>query len=86
MADNTDLRNQLIQELYDAVNKKKSQIKEYEETVNNEMFLKSTVQGGALAGMARSACDKRADTARRNADALRKSMEWQEEILKKYHF
>lgn len=85
MADNTDLRKQLIRELNDAVNKKKSQIKEYEETVKNEMFLKSTVQGGAFAGMARSACDKRANTARRNADVLKKSMEWQEEMLKKYH-
>ena len=54
MSQNVTLKNQIRQELMDTVKKKKVAIKELEETVRSEMFLRSTVTGGALLLM----CDK----------------------------
>lgn len=84
MSQNITLKNQIRQELMDTVKKKKAAIKELEETVRSEMFLRSTVTGGALSTAARKACDARANAARQKIAVIKASMAWQEEMLKKY--
>lgn len=84
MANKTTLKDQIRQELMDAVEKKKAIIKELEETVRSEMFFRSTVTGGAFSTAARNACDARANAARQKITVVKAGMAWQEEMLNKY--
>ena len=78
------LKEQILQELNEAVGKKNAILKELEEAVRSEMFLKSTVTGGLFADAARNACEARADAARRKISSVKAGMAWQEEMIKKY--
>ena len=82
--DNNDLRNQIRKELQDVAAKKNADIKTLEKTVSDEMFLRSTVTGGAFSGSARRACDARANAAHQKITALKASLTWQNEMLQKY--
>ena len=82
--DNNDLRNQIRKELQDVAAKKNADIKALEKDISDEMFLRSTVTGGAFSGLARSACDARANAARQKITALKASLTWQNEMLQKY--
>lgn len=64
--------------------KKKAVIKELEETVSSEMFLRSTVTGWAFSTAARDACDARANATRQKIAVVKAGMAWQEEMLNKY--
>lgn len=68
----------------DVVKKKKAVIKELKETVSSEMFLRSTVTGGAFSTAARNACDARVNAARQKIAVVKEGMAWQEEMLNKY--
>lgn len=84
MSTKKTLKGQIRQELMDVVKKKKAVIKELEETVSSEMFLRSTVTGGAFSTAARNACDARANAARQKIAVVKEGMAWQEEMLNKY--
>lgn len=78
------LRVQILKELTESVEKKRKAIKELDEKVSSEMFLKSTVTGGAFSTAARNACDSRAAAARQQANLIRSQNAWGEEMLTKY--
>lgn len=78
------LRVQILKELTESVEKKRKAIKELDEKASSEMFLRSTVTGGAFSTAARNACDSRAAAAQQKASLIRSQNAWGEEMLKKY--
>ncbi len=80
-----EIRELLLKELREAVDKENALIKQYNDDVSNEMFCRSTVSGnGALANVARNACEKRANEARRKKEAVEAEAKWKKEMLAKY--
>ena len=84
MPDNSQLKKQIQEELLEYVAKHRMEIREFQETAANEMFLSTTVRGGLIAAAAESACVDRARQASSRADELKRKLEWHEEMLKKY--
>ena len=77
-------KEKLLKELEKEINNDKKQIKELEEKVKDEMFLKSTVNGGAFSNMARNACDRRANAATGQKLRIKERLDWEEEMVSKY--
>ena len=84
MTSKNNLKDMLLQELTDFVEKSEKEIKELKEEINTQMFLKSTVNGGAFATAAINACNRRADAARRKIQVIEAKTKWHKEMLEKY--
>lgn len=78
------LKNRIVKELKEAIEKENADIKALEDKISTEMFVKSANTTGALAAAARNACDKRADIARAQIKAIQPGLAWKKEILAKY--
>ncbi len=78
------LREQLLSELKQRNEVAQAQIKELESKINLEAFSITTITGGALAGAARSACQRRMEAARREKDRVIQQNAWVSDMLSKY--
>jgi hypothetical protein len=79
-----ELRDMLLQELKEAVEREDALVKKYSDEISAEMFAKSTVPDGAFATTARAACAKRAEDARVKKAAIEAQSKWKKEMLSKY--
>ena len=80
----TEIKKQILEELEAELAKDDAKMKELQETIRGEMFAKSTVRGGLFSNAARDACDKRAEAAKKQKDAIEKASAWKREMLSKY--
>ena len=80
----SDLREKILQELREEVEKTNEKIKNQKDEISTAMYAKSTIPGGPFATTARNSCDKAADKARKRIRSLEYSCTWYKEILEKY--
>ena len=85
MSTPNEMRDKIRKELEEYVAKKKEQIKDYESKRSGTQMARATITGGLFAGTARNSCDAEINTYTRKINQLQKEIEWQEEMLKKYH-
>lgn len=83
MENNDLLRKRIRQELQTVVSRKRREIQDLqnEKSIERTMALSCT---GLLAGVARNACEQRAERAQLALDEIKNGMKWQEEMLDKY--
>lgn len=79
-----NLRSQILKELREASTKEKNEIKKCKEKISTEMFLSSTVSGGAFSTLARNACEESANSARQRMEKLEAENKWKSKMLNKY--
>lgn len=78
------LREQLLLELRTQNELVQKEIKELEEQISFEAFAITTLNSGALAGVARSACESRKNAAITKRDRIKQQNSWISEMLSKY--
>ena len=78
------LKQQILQELKEQNDITQAEIKKCEDDISAEAFAMSTINGGALAGAAISACQSRMQAATSKKDRLKRENAWISEMLSKY--
>lgn len=78
------LREQLLSELREQNEIAQGKIKDLEESIRAESFAMSTVTGGALSGVARSAGQSRIQAAASEQGRIEAKNAWIREMLSKY--
>lgn len=78
------LREQILMELNEQNSIAQAEIKKCEDDISTQTFLMSTVNGGALAGAARSACEARKQAAADKKSRIATENVWVSEMLSKY--
>ena len=79
------LREQLLSELRQQNDIAQEEIKKLEEDISAEAFLMSTVNGGALAGAAKNACQNRMQAASAKKERVKQQNAWIREMLSIYN-
>ena len=78
------LREQILKELRIQDSIMQKEIKDYESKMDAESFAMNSINGGPLAGTARSACQARLDKYRNEKNRLTNENQWVSEMLAKY--
>ncbi len=78
------LREQLLSELRQQNEAAQKEIKELNSTISGESFAMSTLNGGALASVASSACKNRMQAASEKKAQIELQNDWISEMLSKY--
>lgn len=78
------LKEQILDELRRQRDIHNEEIKKLNDSISTERFAMSTINGGALAGTARSACQSRIDMAQSQKNVFEAKNVWINDMLSKY--
>ena len=79
-----ELRDQILNQLKEESSKAENRIKELDGKIKDYAWMRGTVNGGLLAGVARGNIDREADEFRKEKIKLEKTNAWRKEMLAKY--
>jgi hypothetical protein len=78
------LQKRITKELNEELERERSYRDKYAEEAKSEYSAKASIPDGILAGLARSACEKRAKEAEFERDKAAFAISWISDMLKKY--